>query len=145
MGYLPGYKNTKSKKSSIRIATIAYLGILFVIGSWVTLLISGTITLGGVPFNVLMTFWQDEISRNAYFQGNSKLLHDRLDDLGVERAMKNYYRPRIPADEVKLDQHIHQILYDRTGYVGVAYTVSSQGVLVPKDIGSLKQDLLRNN
>ena len=46
--------------------------------------------------------------------------------------MKNFYRPQIP-DEAKLDQHIHQILYERTGYVGEQYRVNAQGFLVLKD------------
>jgi hypothetical protein len=51
--------------------------------------------------------------------------------MGIEEKMKDYYRPQI-SDEGVLDQHIHQILYDRTGYVGEAYQVNG-GVLVLKD------------
>ncbi|NER25996.1 MAG: hypothetical protein F6J96_35965, partial [Symploca sp. SIO1C2] len=46
--------------------------------------------------------------------------------------IKAFYRPRI-QDETQLDQHIHQILYDRVGYVGDAYQVNSEGVLVLKE------------
>jgi hypothetical protein len=51
--------------------------------------------------------------------------------MGVEEKIKSFYRPKI-RDEAKLDQYIHQILYDRTGYVGEAYQVNSEGVLVLK-------------
>jgi len=78
-----------------------------------------------------MQFLQDDVARSAYFSGNNVALHDRLGEMGIEEAMKDYYRPQIP-DEVVLDQHIHQILYDRTDYVGEAYQVNGQGVLVLK-------------
>ena len=63
-----------------------------------------------------------------------------MDNLGVEYDIKAYYRDRI-QDPVKLDQHIHQILFDRTGYVGESYTVKGR-TLVLKDPS--KAEELRN-
>lgn len=97
---------------------------------WVVLLTDEHFTIGGVPTSIVINFLQDETARNAYFQGDSNKLHARLQSMGVEERVKAFYRPQI-RDEVKLDQHIHQILYERTGYVGEAYQVN-QGVLVLK-------------
>jgi hypothetical protein len=90
---------------------------------------SGNMVIGGVPSSIIMTFLQDPPAREAYFQGNRKALHDRLSDLGIEEQIKAYYRPQIP-DEAKLDLYIHQLLYNRTGYVGEAYYVTDQGKLI---------------
>lgn len=90
---------------------------------------NGQLVIGGVPFTVLTTFLQDDLSRNAYLDHDRRLLHDRLQALGVEEQIKAFYRPQFP-DEVELDQHIHQIFYDRTGYVGLNYRVNSSGTLV---------------
>jgi hypothetical protein len=111
---------------SVSLVTIASL--------WIALFVTGAVTLGGVPYEVLMKFWQDPEAREAYFSGNGQVLHDRLGDLGIEYEIKRYYRSRI-RDPIKLDQHIHQILYDRTGYVGAAYTVNAKGTLILRDIG----------
>lgn len=81
--------------------------------------------------SIIREFLADEKARDAYFAGNKKALHDRLEQMGIEEDIKAYYRPQIP-DEAKLDQHIHQILYERTGYVGRSYKVNSQGVLILK-------------
>lgn len=91
----------------------------------------GQVVVGGIPFSVITTFLQDDMSRNAYLNHNRQLLHDRLQALGVEEQIKAFYRPQI-SDEVKLDQHIHQIFYDRTGYVGLNYRVNSDGRLILK-------------
>jgi hypothetical protein len=80
---------------------------------------------------IIVSFIQDETARSAYFKGDSKKLHDRLQDMGVEEQIKAFYRPQI-GDEVQLDQYIHQLLYNRTGHVGDAYKVNSQGILVLK-------------
>ncbi|MEL6249262.1 MAG: hypothetical protein AAFN18_23325 [Cyanobacteria bacterium J06554_6] len=105
-------------------------GAIATLTTWVVLFATGTVTLGGVPYSVLMKFWQDAEARDAYFSGDSRELHDRLGRLGIEYEIKEYYRDRI-SDPVKLDQHIHQILYDRTRYLGENYTVKG-GKLVLK-------------
>ena len=97
----------------------------------VVLLTKGPLTIGGVPIPIIISFLQDETARDAYFQGDNKKLHDRLQAMGIEERIKAFYRPQI-RDEVKLDQYIHQLMYDRTGYVGASYQVNSQGVLVLK-------------
>lgn len=90
-----------------------------------------TVTIGGIPSSIVLEFLQDETARQAYWNKDRQALHDRLQARGVEEQMKAHYRPQIP-DEVKLDQYIHQIFYDRSGYVGEAYTVNSEGKLVFK-------------
>ena len=94
-------------------------------------LTKGDLIIGGVPVSIVMSFLQDETARNAYFQGDSKKLRDRLQEMGVEEKIKAFYRRQIP-DEAKLDQHIHQLLYERTGYVGDGYWVNPQGILILK-------------
>lgn len=120
-----------SRKAPLAVVAIIYLNLLLCVGIWAVLLTKGYVTIGGVPTPIIMSFLRDETARNAYFQGDSKKLHDRLQDMGVEEKIKAYYRPQIP-DPAKLDQYIHQILYERTGYVGKAYRVNSQRVLVLK-------------
>jgi hypothetical protein len=107
---------------SVRMATIVGLGLVAV---W---FFSGQMLIGGVPSSVILIFLRDRPALNAYFQNDDQGLHDRLNELGVEEQVKDYYRPQIP-DEAKLDQYIHQIFYNRTGYVGEAYEVSEQGTL----------------
>ncbi|MCY7282554.1 MAG: hypothetical protein LH679_03755, partial [Cyanobacteria bacterium CAN_BIN43] len=87
--------------------------------------------IGGVPSSVILTFLQDKPALTAYFQGDKQALHDRLNEIGIEEQVKAFYRPQIP-DEVKLDQYIHQIFYNRTGYVGKEYQVNEQGTLTLK-------------
>ncbi|MBD2123196.1 MULTISPECIES: hypothetical protein [Trichocoleus] len=125
-----------SLRSPQQIVVLAGSGILLSLGLWVVLVVGEYVTIGGVPFSVIVSFLQDNTARTAYFEGNSTQVHDRLSEMGVEEQMKGYYRDRI-ADEVKLDQHIHQVLYDRTGYVGQAYRVNAQGILV------LRQPVIR--
>jgi hypothetical protein len=110
---------------------IIYLSAIFGLGAIGVSFFSGNLVVGGVPSSIILRFLQDEVARNAYFSGNSTRLHDRLDEMGIEEQMKAYYRPKI-SNEDKLDQYIHQILYDRTGYVGEAYQVNG-GILVPKN------------
>lgn len=89
-------------------------------------------TIRGVPVPIILEFLKDETARKAYFQGNKNLLHDRLDEMGIEEKVKDFYREQIP-NEYALDRHIHQIFYNNTGYVGKAYKVNSQGNLVNKN------------
>ena len=98
---------------------------------WMGLFINGQVTYQGVPYSVIRKFLQDEQAKEAYFAGNREALHYRLASLGVERDIKNYYRDRF-NNEYELDQYIHQIMFDRTGYVGEAYQVSKHGRLEPK-------------
>jgi hypothetical protein len=118
-------------RSRQNITAFAYLAGVFVVGVVVILFFQGRLVIGGVPSSIVVEFLQDDLARSAYFSGNSTALHDRLDEMGIEEKMKDYYRPQI-SDEGVLDQHIHQILYDRTGYVGEAYQVNG-GVLVLKE------------
>ncbi len=115
---------------------VALIGSIFLTSAWVALFTTGRVTLGGVPYTVFVRFWQDQIARDAYFDGNSIVLHDRLGYLGIEYEIKQYYRSRI-SDPVALDQHIHQILYDRTRYLGEDYTVE-QGTLMLKSGRAVK-------
>lgn len=134
MAYVPPIPTHSRVKLPFALA--ALLGVSSLGIAWVMLFMTNVVTLGGVPYGVLMKFWQDPIARNAYFSGNGSLLHDRMSALGIEASIKAYYRPKI-ADEAKLDQHIHQVLYDRTGYIGEAYKISSRGKLVPRDPNSV--------
>jgi hypothetical protein len=90
-------------------------------------------TIRGVPVSVVLQFLRDDTARNAYFAGNKQQLHDRMDQMGIEEEVKAFYRPKI-ADEAELDRYIHQLLYNITGYVGIAYEVNAKGVLAPKKV-----------
>jgi len=131
----PGQPNSaknRSKNQAQRVVKIIYLSILLPIGIVIILFSSGILTIGGIPASIAIDVWQDKTARSAYLKGDGKKLHDRLDEMGIEERIKAFYRPRI-SDETKLDQHIHQILYDRVGYVGEAYQVNSEGVLILKE------------
>ncbi|NEO99260.1 MAG: hypothetical protein F6K58_11365 [Symploca sp. SIO2E9] len=132
----PGkFKNRASgRRKAQKVVMLIYLSLVLPIsiGGIVFLSAAQNVTIGGVPVPILINFWQDRTARNAYFNGKGKKLHDRLDQMGIEERMKDYYRSQI-SDEVELDQHIHQILYNRTGYVGEAYKVNSEGILVLKN------------
>ncbi|NJK41913.1 MAG: hypothetical protein HC934_12380 [Acaryochloridaceae cyanobacterium SU_2_1] len=91
-------------------------------------------TYKGVPVGIIFKFLQDDRARSAYWSGNREVLHDRLQELNVEAEIKTFYRPQIP-DETQLDQHIHQIFYEATGYIGKAYELNGQGILVLRDRG----------
>ncbi|NEO31887.1 MAG: hypothetical protein F6K36_15910 [Symploca sp. SIO3C6] len=123
-----------SRRKAQKVVLLIYLSVVFSISIGGILLLSNAqnVTIGGVPVPILFSFWQDKTARNAYFNGHGKKLHDRLGQMGIEERMKDYYRTQI-SDEAQLDQHIHQILYNRTGYVGEAYKVNSRGVLVLKN------------
>ena len=118
------------RKASVLVAAIICFNLLLCAWIWVVLLTKGYLAIGGVPTPIIMSFLQDETARNAYFQGDGKKFHARLQEMGIEDKIKAYYRPQIP-DEAKLDQYTHQILYDRTGYLGENYRVN-QGILVLK-------------
>jgi hypothetical protein len=107
--------------------------------------LNGVVTLGGVPASIVGKFFQDPTAVGAFFSRDKKQLHQRLQELGIEEEIKAYYRPQIP-DEVKLDQYIHQILYNWTGYVGNNYQINPQGVLILKKSGAfrLQQELQEN-
>ncbi|MBD1898598.1 hypothetical protein NDI44_21880 [Trichocoleus sp. DQ-A3] len=126
----PDYR--PSPKVPVKVIAGIYFSILLSIFLGVLLLSSGRMTIGGVPLPILMSFLSDDAARNAYLAGEPAALHDRLEVMGIEEQIKEYYRPQI-SDEAKLDQHIHQILYDRTGYVGAQYEVNPEGVLVLKN------------
>ena len=126
---MPNYRS--SSKAAVSLVKSILLSVILLVGIWVVLFTGGYVTLGGVPAPIIMKFLSDETAREAYFQGDRKKLHNRLDDMGIEDDIKAYYRPQIP-DEAQLDQYIHQIFYERTGYVGEGYQVNSQGVLVLK-------------
>jgi hypothetical protein len=121
--------STASVKRIFRqITGLILITILGLAGIW---FFSGQMLIGGVPSSIIITFLQDRPALKAYFHGERKALHDRLSELGVEERIKDYYRSQIP-DEAQLDQHIHQLLYNRTGYVGEAYRVTDQGTLILK-------------
>jgi len=119
-----------SRQTSLKVATLIFVSFLVCVWIGVILLTNG-LTIGGVPAPIIVSFIQDETARSAYFKGDSKKLHDRLQDMGVEEQIKAFYRPQI-GDEVQLDQYIHQLLYNRTGHVGNAYKVNSKAILVLK-------------
>lgn len=121
----------KSNQKLSQTVTLAAVGTILAAGTWVVLFTTGAITLGGVPYRVLMKVWQNDVARSALLSGSGRELHDVMDEMGIEYSIKAYYRPRI-QDPVKLDQHIHQILYDRTGYVGDSYRLQGR-TLVLKD------------
>ena len=123
-----GLPHRPPRKASILVATIICANLLLCAWIWVVLLTKGYLAIGGIPTPIIVSFLQDEKARNAYFQGDKTKFYARLQDLYIEDKMKAYYRPQIP-NEAKLDQYTHQILYDRTGYVGESYRVN-QGILV---------------
>lgn len=89
------------------------------------------ITVGGVPVPILLKAFEDESVRQAYWSGDKQGLHDRLNAMGIEEDIKDYYRPHA-SGETDLDQKIHQIFYNQTGYVGDAYQVDETGRLQPQ-------------
>lgn len=116
-------------KKTIR-ATLLKLGAgLVVITVLTTIVVGPSLTFQGVPVGIILKFLQDGQAREAYFSDDKQGLHTRLQELDVEEEIKAFYRPQIP-NEVKLDQHIHQIFYDTAGYVGKAYRVNAQDTLV---------------
>jgi hypothetical protein len=96
--------------------------------TWGSLFVGEQVTLGGVPYRVVDKFLRDDVAKGAYFAGDRQALHDRLLALGVEEDIKAYYRDRFNS-EPALDLYIHQLMFDRTGYVGEAYEVDGYGHL----------------
>ncbi|MCU0533191.1 MAG: hypothetical protein MUD14_04750 [Hydrococcus sp. Prado102] len=131
-GYIP-YSRTSNKSLPIVGVSLALLLGSLALG-WGILFLGGVVTLGGVPPSIVGKFLQDPASVVAFFMGDRVKLHQRLQEMGIEEEIKAYYRPQIP-DEVQLDQYIHQILYDRTGYVGNNYLATPRGNLVLKSSG----------
>lgn len=123
-----------SSRKAQKLLTIVYLSVVLPIslGALLLFTMGESITVGEVPLSIIISFLQDETARDAYFAKDGVKLHDRLDEMGIEEKMKDHYRSEIP-NPVELDQYIHQVLYERTGYVGKAYKVNSQGVLVLKN------------
>jgi len=113
-----------------RIVTLIIVSCLGLFTIW---FFSGQLLIGGVPSSIILTFLQDQPALTAYFEKDNQALHDRLNELGIEEQIKAYYRPQI-SDEVKLDQYIHQVFYNRTGYVGEEYQVNEQGTLILKGV-----------
>lgn len=119
----------KSNKKFANAIVVGAIGGTMAIATWVVLFTTGAITLGGVPYSVLMKVWQDPEARSALMGGKATELHDLMGNLGIEYEIKAYYSKRI-KDPVKLDQHIHQILFDRTGYVGENYVVQGRTLVL---------------
>lgn len=120
-------------KAITRLVLLAFLAA----GTWVALFTTEVVTLGGVPYSVLMKVWQNPATRSALLRRDSVALHDLMDNMGIEYEIKKYYSKRI-QDPVELDQHIHQILYDRTRYVGANYVVV-RGKLIPKSYDMVEE------
>lgn len=110
------------KKRPPNVVARLFLLALFGIGIWGTLFITEIVTVRGIPYSVLSKVMQDGTSRAALLARDSQALHDRLNAIGVEYDIKEYYSKKID-DPVELDQHIHQVFYNLTGYVGENYTV----------------------
>lgn len=139
-------RNSRYKVSDrpLRPSAIVFTSILLVVlGSlgwiWVEMLTKGFVAIGGVPCPIVFSFLQNDTARKAYFDGDSKQLSAQIQSMDLVEKLKPYYRPQF-EDEAKLDLHIHQILYERTSYIGKAYQVNKQGVLVAK-----KQLRTKNN
>ena len=130
----------KSQKKMANALIAGAVGTVMAVGTVVVLFTSEVITLGGVPYSILVKVWENPAARSALLGGDERKLHDLMGELGIEYDIKEYYRSRI-QDPVKLDLHIHQILFDRTGYVGEAYTVRGR-TLVLKDPSKIQE--LRN-
>lgn len=119
---------TKRKKGN-PLAKLFMLG-LFAAGTWGALFVTEVVTLGGVPYSVIMKVWKTPATRAALLRRDSYALHDLMDNMGIEYEIKKYHSKHI-KDPVELDQHIHQILYNWTRYVGENYVVV-RGELIPK-------------
>ncbi len=140
-------RNSRYKVSaqSSRPFSIVFASVLFfVLGGlgwiWTLMLTKGYVAIGGVPSPIIVSFFQNETARQAYFDGDSKKLYAQVQSMDLAEKLKPYYRPQF-EDEAKLDLHTHQIIYDRTGYIGKAYKVNPQGTLVLKK--GLKSSPLR--
>jgi hypothetical protein len=139
-GYVPNSRAASTKNLMVAFSLAWILG-MFVVG-WGILFLNGIVTLGGIPAAIVGKVIRDPIAISYFLTADKTQLHYRLEELGIEAEIKAYYRPQIP-DEVQLDQYIHQLLYNWTGYVGNNYLVTPQGNLVLKVSGErrLKQEL----
>jgi hypothetical protein len=99
--------------------------------AWTALFVNEKVTLGGVPYRIVNKFWHDKPARDAFFGGDRQALHDQLKALGIEKDIKDFYRDRFDSEHA-LDLYIHQLMYNRTGYIGEAYTVDMHGRLQPR-------------
>ncbi|MBV9386326.1 MAG: hypothetical protein JOZ78_07855 [Chroococcidiopsidaceae cyanobacterium CP_BM_ER_R8_30] len=90
------------------------------------------VTLAGVPIPLIIKAFSDTTAVKYFILGDKRAFHDRLEQMGLKEEIKAFYRPEI-HNEIKLDQYIHQIFYNDTGYVGDAYYVNSQGILTLKN------------
>ena len=116
---------------SILLASIIFIFLGSLGWIWVEMLTKGYVAIGGIPSPIILSFFQNDSARIAYFDGDEEKLHAQIQSMNLTEKLKPYYRPQF-TKEAKLDLHTHQILYDRTGYVGKAYQVSKQGVLTLK-------------
>jgi hypothetical protein len=134
---LPGSRNSRYQVDrSLRPSSVIFASVfLLVLGGlgwiWTIMLTKGYVAVGGVPSPIIVSFFQNEIARKAYFDGDSKKLSAQIQSMGLVEKLKPYYRPQF-EDEAKLDLYTNQIIYDRTGYIGKAYKVNAQGILVLK-------------
>lgn len=138
----PHKKITNQRKIDFSWFYLPTAAILTIVTIWLCLFLAGAFTLGGVPASVFTKFIQDPVAITAFVNRDRPRLHDRLQELEIEKMMKNYYRPQI-SDEIALDWYIHQIFYDWTGYVGNNYYVNAQDKLVLGEEGAkrLQQEL----
>jgi hypothetical protein len=97
----------------------------------VQMFFSGKVVVLGVPSSVIVKFLDDKQAVDAYWNGRGAKVHERLQAMNIEKDMKDFYRHKI-HDEIELDRYIHQLLYDRTGYVGVDYQLQPEGRLTLK-------------
>lgn len=116
-----------------RMVTVTLIGtVLLMLSLSLSLLYSNHLTIGGIPSSIIQKFLTDSEAVDAYFAGDGKKVHDRLKALQIEKDIKDFYRRKI-SDEVELDRYIHQLLYDRTHYVGLDYQLNADQKLVLKD------------
>ena len=124
--------NRHHSRYKLRQMIVVFAALCITLGGavWTHLFIREQVTFAGVPYRIVHKFWNDKPARDAYFVGDRQALHGRLKALEIEEDIKAYYREQFP-DENELDQYIHQIMFDRTGYVGEAYGVDNFGDLYP--------------
>lgn len=127
--------NNKAKNLAIGL----YLALVIPVSSQLLFFVSkgaslnlDNVTFSSVPISVLMEFVRDETAREAYLKGDKIKLHYRLKQLGFEEKIKDFYRSNF-ANEAELDKYIHQIFYQNTGYVGEAYQVNEDNILVNRE------------
>jgi len=108
------------------------------------LLLSNTLTIGGVPSSIIFKFLSNSEAVAVFFSHDKQRLHDQLQKIGIEEDIKDYYRAEI-VDEIELDRYIHQLFYNLTGYIGFNYDLDSQKKLVLKESGEQRlQDEIKN-